>query len=189
MGEITALLQRTKAGDKQAESDLISALYKELRRRAQSILKGDGRGRTLQPTALVNEAYIKLMGGQRVSWHDRTHFFALAASAMRQIVIDRARRSMAAKRGGGVQVVGLEEGMAFARAKPVELIALNQALERLAERDPRVHRVVELRYFGGLSVEEAAEVMGVSTRTVKREWRLGRAWLLGELGLSTPRSV
>ena len=182
MSEITALLHRTKSGDKQAEEELITALYGELRRLAGALLRSNRRDHTLQPTALVNEAYLKLMRGQQVSWQDRVHFFAVAARAMRQILVDHARRAMAGKRGGGVEMVTLEKGMPFERAKPVELLAVNQALDRLAEKDPRVHSVVELRFFGGLSVEEAAEVMGISTRTVRREWSLGRAWLLGELG-------
>ncbi len=182
MSDITALLHRTKAGDKEAEGELINALHGELRRLAGALLRGRRRDHTLQPTALVNEAYIKLMSGQQVSWQDRVHFFAVAARAMRQILVDHARRAMAEKRGGGAEMVTLEMGMPFERARPVELLAVNQALDRLEEHDPRVHRVVELRFFGGLSVEEAAEVMGISTRTVRREWSLGRAWLLGELG-------
>lgn len=182
MGEITVLLRRAKTGDKEAESMLMGELYGELRRLAGSYLRANRPNHTLQPTALVNEAYIKLMGGQQVSWQDRTHFFAVAARAMRQILIDHARRLMAEKRGGDVEVVSLEKGMPFERARSVELLAVNQALDRLAEKDPRVHQVVELRFFGGLSVEETAEAMGISPRTVRREWSLGRAWLLGELG-------
>lgn len=182
MSQITALLHRTKAGDKQAESELISSLYSELKRLAGAFLRGNRPNHTLQPTALVNEAYIKMMGAQKISWQDRAHFFAVSARVMRQILIDHARARVAEKRGGNLEILHLEEGMPFERARPVDLIAVNQALDRLEDNDPRVHRVVELRFFGGLSVEETAEVMDISTRTVKREWSLGRAWLLGELG-------
>ncbi len=188
MSEITALLQKMKAGDKAAESALISALHGELRRLAGALLRGNRRNHTLQPTALVNEAYMKMMGGQQVSWQDRAHFFAVAARSMRQILIDHARGLLAQKRGGNVEMVQFDEGMPFENARPVELLAVNEALAQLEKNDPRVHRIVELRFFAGLSVEETAEVMEISPRTVKREWSLGRAWLLGELSPAAKKS-
>lgn len=178
---ISALLQKVNTGDKGAEDELLTGLYRELRRLAAGYLRGDRLDHTLQPTALVNEAYVKMLGSQKVSWQNRAHFFGVAARAMRQILIDHARARMTDKRGGGVDLLQLDEALVFDKGRPSELLALNDALDLLEREVPRAHRIVELRFFGGLSIEETAEVMGLSARTVKREWSFGRAWLRGEL--------
>ena len=180
-GEISALLSKVNAGDKIAEDELFKGLHHELRRLAAGYLWGDRRDHTLQPTALVNEAYVKMLGGQRVSWQNRAHFFGVAARAMRHILIDYARARKAEKRGGGVDFLQLEEELVFDKGRPSELLALDDALDRLEQECPRVHQIVELRFFAGLSIKESAEVTGLSARTVKREWSFGRAWLRSEL--------
>ena len=181
-GKISALLQKVNEGDKNAEDELLTGLYRELRRLAAGYLRRDRREHTLQPTAPVNEAYMKMLGGQRISWQNRAHFFAVAARVMRQILIDYARARKTDKRGGGVDFLQLDEALVFDKGRPSELLALDDALDRLEREDPRAHQIVELRFFGGLSIKETAEVMGLSARTVKREWSFGRAWLRTELG-------
>ena len=177
---ISVLLQKVNDGDKSAEDELVTDLYRELRRLAAGYLRTDRRDHTLQPTALVNEAYVKMLGRQKVTWQNRAHFFAVAARVMRQILIDYARARNTDKRGGG-DFMQLEESLVFDKGRPSELLALDEALIRLEGEAPRTHQIVELRFFGGLSIDETAEVMSISARTVKREWSFGRAWLRGEL--------
>ena len=184
-GDVTLLLNRVQRGDKQAESNLITAVYAELRRMAARHMRRERPGHTLQTTALVHEAYLKLIDQKGANWQNRAHFFAVAARVMRRILVDYARNRLAEKRGGGQPRLPLDEALVFSKEKSGELLALDEALERLEEKDERVHRVIELRFFGGLSVEETAEVLGIATRTVKRDWSFGRAWLRGELGGDT----
>jgi RNA polymerase sigma factor (TIGR02999 family) len=179
--EITVLLQRVNGGDRSAREELASRLQSELRRLAASYLRRNRPDHTLQPTALVIEAYLKMFGASPVEWQDRAHFFAVAARAMRQILVDHARAKQAEKRGGGVPLVHLEEDQLLDRGRPAEILALDEAMHLLKSKDDRTHAVVELRFFGGLSVEETAEAMEISPRTVKREWGIGRAWLRRQL--------
>ena len=181
-GEVTVLLKRVQQGDKQAQSQLITAVYDQLRRMAARHLRRERRGHTLQTTALVHEVYLKLIDQKGATWQNRAHFFAVASRVTRRILVDYTRQRLAEKRGGGRAPLPLDEALVFSKEKSGELLALDEALERLEERDERVHRVIELRFFGGLSVEETAEVLGISARTVKREWSFGRAWLRGEMG-------
>lgn len=180
-GKVSALLHRVNQGDRQAESELISGLHRELRRLAAGYLRTNRPNHTLQPTALVNEAYMKMLGSEKVTWQNRAHFFGVAARAMRQILIDYARARQTEKRGGDAGTLQLDESLVFDKARPSELLALDTALDHLREEDERAHRIVELRFFGGLTVEETAEVMGISPRTVKRTWSFGRAWLRAQL--------
>jgi RNA polymerase sigma factor (TIGR02999 family) len=160
--------------------DLMPAVYAELKRIAAAYLRRERPGHTLQPTALVNEAYVRL-AGQHPRFQNRAHFCAIAANAMRQILVERARARNARKRGGGAARVTLDEAMAPAPGPPVDLDALDEALTRLAALDAQQARIVELRFFGGLSVEETADVLGISPATVKRHWSVARAWLAREL--------
>ena len=174
--EVTRLLQALNDGDAEARDRLAPLVYDELRSLAGSYMHREGAGHTLQPTALVSEAWMKLVDQSRVEWTGRAHFFGIAAQAMRRILVDHHRRRTAARRGGD-QVPTLLEDAADTFQDPLDLIALDTALDKLAGFDPRAARVVELRFFGGLSVEETAEVLEVSTPTVKRDWRSARAWL------------
>jgi RNA polymerase sigma factor (TIGR02999 family) len=179
---VEALVTRATRGDAPALETLLPLVYAELRRLAAHYLKGERPGQTLQPTALVHEAYLKLLKDRPERWQNRAHFCAIAAHAMRQILIERARARDALKRGGGQPRVTFDEGLpAAAGARPIDLIALDSALERLAQLDAGQARIVELRYFGGLSIEETAEAMGISPATVKRHWAVARAWLAKEL--------
>src|SRR6187401_3105910 len=176
------LVDRATRGDKPALEALMPQVYAELRRLAAHYLKGERPGQTLQPTALVHEAYLKLLKDKPERWQNRAHFCAIAAHSMRQILIERARARDAQKRGGGQPRVTFDEGLpAAAPDRGVDLIALDTALERLAALDEGQARIVELRYFGGLSIEETAEAMGISPATVKRHWAVARAWLAKEL--------
>ena len=177
----TQMLERLRDGDKDAAADLLPCIYDELRAVAGRIFRKQSADNTLQPTALVHEAYIKLIDQTRVEFNDKTHFFAVAATAMRQILIDHARAANAAKRGGGWNRVTLSGPNAAASAKSLDVIALDAALEKLANLDERQARIVELRFFAGLTVNEVAEVIGVSTRTVELDWKMARAWLSREL--------
>jgi len=179
-GEVTRLLHEVQNGVDGAEDQLIPLVYQELRHLAEGYMKGERVDHTLQPTALVHEAYLKLVGQRDVTWRNRSHFMGIAAQAMRRILVDHARRHGAQKRGSGRNVT-LHDDMAPQSPFNIDLIALDEALERLAVQDPRSLRVVELRYFGGLGVEEAAEVLSVSPATVKRDWQLARSWLRREL--------
>ena len=173
-------LKGIAAGDPAALERLLPVVYQELRRLAAGYLRGERAGHTLQPTALAHEAYLKLVG-RPIEWQGRHHFMALAARAMREILVDHARRRNAAKRGGGGAPVTLDTGLIAAASRPVEFEELDRALDELARLSERQARVVELRYFGGLSVEEAAEVLEVAPATVKRDWATARAWLYREL--------
>ena len=175
--EVTQLLMSWSQGDKAALDELIPLVYAELRRLARHQMNRENPGHTLQTSALINEAYLRLVDQQGVQWQDRAHFFAVAAQVMRHILIDHARRHQYAKRGGGAVKVELNEAILLPEQRTAELIALDEALTELGAVDPRRSRVVELRFFGGLSIEETAEVMKVSSPTVQREWRAAKAWL------------
>jgi RNA polymerase sigma factor (TIGR02999 family) len=178
--QVTDLLVAWSNGDKLAYDRLVPLVYGELHRLAHRYMSGERPGHTLQTTALVDEAYLRLVD-QKVHWQNRSHFFAIAAEVMRRILIDYARRRRYTKRGGAARQVELDEAMLMARERSSELIALDDALKRLAEFDERKSRVVELRFFGGLSVEETADVLKVSVNTVKRDWSTARAWLYKEV--------
>jgi RNA polymerase sigma factor (TIGR02999 family) len=179
--EVTRLLIAWSEGDEAALEKLIPLVYQELRRLAKLYLKRERPGHSLQTTALVHEAYLRLIDSSRVRWQNRAHFFAVSAQLMRRILVDFARSRRYLKRGGEAQHVSLGEALDIAEARGAALIALDDALLALARIDERKSRVVELRYFGGLSVEETAETLKVSTETVKRDWRLARTWLRREL--------
>ena len=179
--EITQLLIAWNRGDLSARDELAPLIYNELRRIAGGYLRRERPDHTLQPTALVNEAYLRLIDQSRVNWQNRAHFFGAAARLMRQILINHAEARRAAKRGGETERVSLSDVGHFTVGQEVDLIALNEALQNLERIDPQQGQVVELRYFSGLTIEEIAEVMGVSPSTVKREWSTARAWLRREL--------
>jgi len=186
--DVTGLLLAWKRGDQAATDQLVAAVYGELHRQAGRAMRREGGAHTLQATALVHESYLRLVDQRRVEWRNRAHFFAIASTVMRRILVDHARARLTAKRGGGVAPITLA-GAAHGGAQEtddVDLLALHEALERLAELDPEQARLVELRYFGGLTIEETAEALGVSPATVKREWALARAWLRRELSGSGP---
>jgi RNA polymerase sigma factor (TIGR02999 family) len=186
-GEVTVLLQQITAGDSQATDKLIPFVVDELRRLARLQLRDERPGHTLQPTALVNEAYLRLVGDQSRDWQNRAHFIGVSVSVMRRILIDHARRKRALKRGAEVQSLSEAKdyaGLSFQQAD--ELVALNIALDRLEEMSSRQRQVVELRFFGGLSTEEAAEVLHVSPITIKRDWVAARAWLKTQLRPQNP---
>ena len=180
-GEVTRLLKRLKEGDRDAGEQLIPLVYDQLRGAARRALAGERPGHTLQATELVHEAYFKLLGSAQVDWQGRAHFVAIAARAMRQILVDHARRRQADKRGGGVQHVTLGDAEAELALPPEELLALDTALDRLQEHDPRMRSVVEYRFFGGLTEKEIAEVLDLTVRTVQRDWVKARAWLHQEI--------
>lgn len=182
---VTQVLEAWKAGDDGALERLLPMVYDELRAIAGHQLRQERRGHTLQPTALVNEAYLKLRRLRAIRWHDRAHFFAFASRIMRRILVDHARGRLAAKRGAGavpVDWIQQIEDRPGGATSPWTLIDLDRALDRLAAQRPRLSQLVEVRFFGGLTVEEAAEVLECSPRTVKRDWAFARAWLLRELG-------
>lgn len=178
---VTLLLEGARRGDEQALAALIPLIYDELRRLAARFLRRERPGQTLQPTALVHEVYLRLLQDSHLSWQNRAHFFGIAARSMRQILVERARARRAAKRGGGQIRVTLDPELMVAAPQPLDLEVLDDALTRLAALDEDLARVVEIRFFGGLSIEEAAEVLHVSPATVKRRWSLARAWLVREL--------
>lgn len=180
-GEITRLLAELREGKQEAESRLVEAVYPELRRIAARYLRAERPGHTLQATALVNEAYLQLVGQTGKGFQNRAHFFAVAAQLMRRILVDYARQRKALMREGARQRVELSDVFAIGDEKLEEVLAIDEALTRLAGWDPRQCRVVELRFFGGLTEEEVAEVLGIGVRTVKRDWNVARAWLHGEL--------
>ena len=180
-GPVTQLLLAWSNGDRAALERLIPVVYPELRRIAGRYLRHERIGHTLQPTALVNEAYLKLINQEHAHWQNRAQFFGVAAQLMRRILVDHARERAAGKRGGGATPVTLVDGMGASPARGVDVIALDDALTRLANLYPEQGRLVELRYFGGLTIEETSEVMGLSPATVKRQWTAARAWLLSHL--------
>ena len=179
--QLTKLLQGWRAGDPRALDALLPLVYDELRRLAHYHLRNERPNHTLQSTALVHEAYFRLVGQDFPEWKSRAHFFAIAAQLMRQILVDYARRQRASKRGGGICMLPLDNAVALPQSKDVDVLALDDALNALAELDPRQTRVVELRFFAGLSLEEISEVMGIATATVQRDWTAARAWLYREI--------
>lgn len=183
-GDVTRLLSEVTDGNHASASVLMPLVYDELRRLAASALMRERKGHTLQPTALVHEAFLRLVDQRNVAWESRAHFLAIASQAMRRILVDHARRRHAVKRGSGQTVIALEE-LASEPAKSVaDLLALDIALDRLTAKDTRMARIVELRFFGGLSVDESATVLQTSARTVKRDWQVARAWLRREMASS-----
>jgi RNA polymerase sigma factor (TIGR02999 family) len=179
--EITQLLLAWSDGDQAALEKLTPLVYAELRRLARGYMFGERPGHTLQTTALINEAYLRLIDWKNVRWQGRAHFFGVAAQVMRRILVDFARARHYAKRGGAAQQVSLDEAVTIHEDRGAEIIALDEALNSLAEIDPRKSQIVELRFFGGLSAKETAEALKVSQRTVEREWNSARAWLYREL--------
>ena len=179
--QVTELLLAWRQGEESALEKLTPVVYEELRRLAHRYMGGERAAHTLQTTALVNEVYLRLIDGKQVNWQNRAHFFAVSARLMRRILVDWARSRQAQKRGDEPQRVTLDEALAVSRTHGEDLVALDEALQKLTEVDPRKSQVVEMRFFGGLSVEETAEVLKVSPDTVLRDWRLAKLWLLREL--------
>jgi RNA polymerase sigma factor (TIGR02999 family) len=182
--EVTQLLLDWSDGDQAAFDALMPLVYDELRQMARHYMSRERPGHTLQTTALVNEAYLRLVDQKRVHWQNRAHFFAVAAQAMRRILIDYARKQRYAKRGGGAPKISLEEVAVMSQERAADLVALDEALTILASIDPQQSRVVELRFFGGLTIEETAEVLRLSVDMVKREWATAKAWLSREMSNS-----
>lgn len=180
-GNITQLLLQWRRGDRSALEELMPLVYEELRRLARQCMRGERPGLTLQTTALVNEAYLRLVNTSRVQWQDRAHFFAIASQLMRRVLVDEARKRRNLKRGGEFTRINIETADVSSEPRDLDLLALDQALDALADFAPRKGKVVELRFFGGLSIEETALVLGVSADIVKREWRTAKLWLLQEL--------
>jgi RNA polymerase sigma-70 factor (ECF subfamily) len=178
--DVTALLRKVSEGDPQAQEQLFEIVYYELRRLARGAMRNERAGHTLQPTALIHEAFIRLVGKDGIEWVDRVHFFAVAARTMRRVLIDHARHGRANKNWGG-QRVDLNAALIFTEDKTEAILALDQALAALEAREPRQCKVVELRYFAGLDFEETAAVLGVSAKTVMRDWKIARAWLHAEI--------
>ncbi len=179
--QITALLRAWRGGDQGARDQLVPMVYPELHRMAQHYMRRERAGHTLQTTALVNEVYLRLVDIAGVTWQDRAHFFAVSAQMMRRILVDAARARIAAKRGAGAPRVNLDDVPDVSSGRAGELMAIDEALNRFAEVDARKARVIELRFFGGLSVQETAEVLKISPQSVMRDWKLAKAWLLREL--------
>jgi RNA polymerase sigma-70 factor, ECF subfamily len=179
--QVTELLREWNDGDPQALEQLMPLVEAELRRVARAYMARERREHTLQPTALVNEAFLRLTDARRIRWQDRAHFFGIAARLMRRVLVDHARARQSHKRGGAVSKIPLNDALVAASESAVDVLALDRAVEALAALDARKGRVVELRFFGGLNVEETAEVLHVSTDTVKRDWRMAKMWLLHEL--------
>jgi RNA polymerase sigma factor (TIGR02999 family) len=187
--DLTRLLKAWTAGDQQALEKLTPLVYRELHRVAHRRMAGERSGHTLQTTALVNEVYLRLVDCGQIDWHDRAHFFAVSSQLMRRILVDFARARGYQKRGGGRVPVSFDEVAHVCNEPNQDLVALDDALHALAAVDSRKSKIVELRFFGGLSIEETAEVLGVSRETVVRDWRLARAWLLREMSKGTVRGV
>ena len=182
--EVTKLLESWSSGKQEALDELMPLVYQELRRMAKKYMNSQPSKHTLQTTALIHEAYLKLADNRGKNWQNRAHFFAVAAQAMRHILVDHARLHKAEKRGGDTQIVSLEEAAIISDERAAEIVALDEAIENLSKVEERKSRVVELRYFGGLSVEETAEVLKISPETVMRDWRFAKTWLLRELSTS-----
>jgi RNA polymerase sigma factor (TIGR02999 family) len=180
-GDVTRLLVAWSKGDRDALEDLIPVVYEELRRIAARYFRHERPGHTLQPTVLVHEAYLKMVDQDHARWQNRAQFFGVAAQLMRRILVDHARTHLAAKRGGGITPITLVDVAVTSPARGVDVIALDEALTRLTSLYPEQGRLVELRYFGGLTIEETGEAMGTSPATVKRQWTVARAWLLRDL--------
>jgi len=180
-GEITQLLLRLNQGDRDAEASLIPLVYEELKRIAAARLRSERENLSIQPTVLVHEAYLRLTGLSQVDWQSRNHFYAISATIMRRILVDHARARRAAKRGTGETLLLLEEANAASGQPGPDILALDEALDRLAKLDARQARIVDLRFFTGLTEEEIGTVLGITARTVKRDWRVAKAWLFAEL--------
>ena len=181
---VTTLLVRWRQGDKAAMDDILPIVYDELRRLARARLKADP-AQSLQATALVHEVYLRLVDRAYTTIHDRTHFFALAARVMRQVLADHARRRIAGKRGGGVTIIGIDDATPVAKTRGIDVVALDEALEHLNSFDERLCRMVELRFFAGLTIDETAEALNVSAATVERDWTVAKAWLHQRLSSSS----
>jgi RNA polymerase sigma-70 factor, ECF subfamily len=179
--EITEMLKLLRQGDRSIEDQLLDLVYPELHRLAVYYWRNERSGHTLQPTALINEAYLVLINQWDKDWHNRAHFYGVAAMVMRRVLVDYARGHGCLKRGGNQEKVCLDDVQLFSPTQLESVIAIDQGLKRLAEWDPRQSKVVELRFFGGLTAEEAAEVLGTTARTVQRDWEMARAWLIGEI--------
>lgn len=180
-GDVTQLLSAVSAGDRGAVSELLPIVYDELKRRASAMMRREREGHTLQPTALVHEAFLELVHQDRVDWQGRAHFFAVASHLMRRILVDHARSRLREKRGGKAERISLDEGLGLSVERDADVLALDEALKKLAEVDAQQAELVSMRFFGGLSVEECAAVLGVSKRTVEAEWTMIKAWLRREL--------
>ena len=187
MHDITVLLQKVEAGDAGVAEQLLTLVYDELRRLAAAKMARESAGQTLQPTALVHEAWLRLGGDRQPGWQNRAHFFAAAAEAMRRILIDRARHRHALRHGGGQERVNVDDiDLAATAGSDGQLLAVHEALDKLAAEDPRKADLVKLRYFTGLTIEEAAQTLGISEPTAKRWWAYARAWLYREIGAPSP---
>jgi len=184
--QVSELLANWNNGHAEAREALMPLVYNELRKLAASHLRRERSDHTLQPTALVHEVYLRLADQKNVRWQDKTHFFGAAAQLMRRILVDHARSHTADKRGSGLPKVSLNEAIAMSRERPAELLALDESLTQLASTDPQQSRIVELRVFGGLTIEQTAEILGISPATVKRDWTLAKAWLLREIHKAEP---
>jgi RNA polymerase sigma factor (TIGR02999 family) len=180
-GDVSVLLAEWTNGNKEAAARLIPLVYDELHRLANRYMRRERGDHTLQVTALVHEAYMKLVEQRSVNWQSRAHFFSIAAQLMRRLLIDHARAHLRGKRKGGQQVISLDEDLVFSREQSDDFLKLDEALDRLKEMDPRQSKIVELRFFGGLTVDETAEILAISPKTVKRDWSMAKAWLHGEL--------
>lgn len=179
--DVTQALRELSEGDEAAPAKLLPLVYGELRKLAQAYLRDERSDHTLQATALVHEAYIRLVDWQNVTWENRAHFFALAAQVMRRILVDHAREKQAQKRGGGMTKLSLDDAVSFPQQREVDVVALDDALKQLESMDETQGKIVAMRFFGGLTIEETATALGVSAATVNREWRVAKAWLLREL--------
>jgi RNA polymerase sigma factor (TIGR02999 family) len=180
--QASQLLAAWTNGDRAARDELLPVVYAELRRLAHHYMAGERQGHTLQTTALVHEAYIRLVDLDRMEWRDRAHFFAIAATLMRRVLVDSARQRLRDKRGGGAEVTSLDAHEIFAATPSVDVVALDEALNELSAMDPQQSRIVELRFFGGLTIDETAEALDISPATVKRDWVSAKAWLYTHMG-------
>ena len=179
--DLTTLLNQSASGDGLAMEELFPLVYKELKSLAANYLKNERANHTLQPTALVDEAYIRLINWENVSWQNRNHFFSVAAKAMRNVLVDYAGRKNSEFRGGSFERVTLSDGIAFTKMPDIDLVDLDEALNDLADLNERQCKIVELRFFGGLTIEETATILGISEMTVKRDWHFSKAWLYNKL--------
>ncbi len=178
---VLVLLSQFANGEESAAEELMPLVYDRLRLLAKKLLGQESPAHTLQPTALVNEAYLRMVGQKQVDWQGKTHFFAIGAKMMRRILVDHARRKLSQKRGGGIRRIELDDDLCVSNRNNEDILAIEEALEKLKELDPRQEQIVELRFYGGMTVAEVAEVLGVSKRTVESEWTMLRAWLRREL--------
>lgn len=184
--QVTQLLAAWGTGDEAAREQLMAVVYDELHRLAHHYMRRESPGNTLQTSALVNEAFVKLVDQKNVRWQNRAHFFGIAAQLMRRILVDHARGRQTAKRGGGVQAISFDDAFYVSDERSAEVVAVHEALEQLSKFDSRKGQIVELRFFGGLNIDETAEVLGVSPGTVMRDWTLAKAWLHREMSAEAP---